>query len=145
LGMGKDVPDRGVNYSGKWFKGKKDKDGNEINCSHKNARYTIKLDALENIDPKANDFTGVPVRAIIYGGRDSDTTIPVVESLSWSHGVFLGATVESETTSATIGTQGVRKHNPMANLDFVSVPFKTYIDNHLKFAQDLKEVPKIYA
>jgi len=69
----------------------------------------------------------------------------VVESLSWSHGVFLGATVESETTSATIGAQGVRKHNPMANLDFVSVPFKTYIENHLKFADGLKEVPKIYA
>jgi len=95
-------------------------------------------------DLKANDPTGVPVRAIIYGGRDSDTTIPVVESLDWAHGVFSGATIESETTAATLGAQGVRKHNPMANLDFVSVPIKTYIDNHLKFAQDLKEVPKIY-
>jgi len=145
LGMGKDIPDKGINHSGEWFKGKKDSDGNEIDCSHKNARYTIKLNALENIDSKANDPTGVPVQAIIYGGRDSDTTMPIVESLSWSHGVFLGATVESETTSATIGAQGVRKHNPMANLDFISVPFKTYIDNHLKFAEGLKEVPKIYA
>jgi len=145
LGMGKDVPDKGINHSGEWFKGKKDREGNVIDCSHKNARYTIRLDALENIDPKANDPAGVPIRAIIYGGRDSDTTIPVVESLSWSHGVFLGATVESETTSATIGAQGVRKHNPMANLDFISVPFKTYIDNHLKFAQGLKDAPKIYA
>jgi len=145
LGMGKDVPDKGINHSGEWFKGKKDSEGNGIDCSHKNARYTIKLDALKNIDSKANDPAGVPVRAIIYGGRDSDTTIPVVESLSWSHGVFLGATVESETTFATIGAQGVRKHNPMANLDFISVPFKTYIENHLKFAQGLKEVPKIYA
>ena len=145
LGMGKDIPDKGINHSGEWFKGKKDSDGNEIDCSHKNARYTIRLNALENIDSKANDPTGVPVQAIIYGGRDSDTTMPIVESLSWSHGVFLGATVESETTSATIGAQGVRKHNPMANLDFISVPFKTYIDNHLKFAEGLKEVPKIYA
>ena len=145
LGMGKDVPDKGINHSGEWFKGKKDSEDNVIDCSHKNARYTIKLDALKNIDPKANDPAGVPVQAIIYGGRDSDTTIPVVESLSWSHGVFLGATVESETTSATIGAQGVRKHNPMANLDFISVPFKTYIENHLKFAQGLNDVPKIYA
>ncbi|HZK41265.1 MAG TPA: phosphoenolpyruvate carboxykinase domain-containing protein, partial [Atribacterota bacterium] len=145
LGMGKDVPDKGINHSGEWFKDKKDKEGNIIDCSHKNARYTIRLDALKNIDPKANDPSGVPVQAIIYGGRDSDTTIPVVESLSWSHGVFLGATVESETTSATIGAQGVRKHNPMANLDFISVPFKTYIENHLKFAQGLNDVPKIYA
>ncbi|MGB6607851.1 MAG: phosphoenolpyruvate carboxykinase (GTP) [Atribacterota bacterium] len=145
LGMGKDVPNKGINHSGEWFKGKKDSEDNVIDCSHKNARYTIKLDALKNIDPKANDPIGVPVQAIIYGGRDSDTTIPVVESLSWSHGVFLGATVESETTSATIGAQGVRKHNPMANLDFISVPFKTYIENHLKFAQGLNDVPKIYA
>ena len=145
LGMGKDRPDKGINYSGEWTDGKKDKQDNEITCSHKNARYTIRLSALENIDPKANDPTGVPVQAIIYGGRDSDTTIPVVESLGWPHGVFLGATVESETTSATIGAQGVRKHNPMANLDFISVPFKTYVENHLKFADGLKEAPRIYA
>ena len=145
LGMGKDTPDKGINHSGEWTEGKKDKQDQEITCSHKNARYTIKLSALENIDPKANDPTGVPVQAIIYGGRDSDTTIPVVESLGWPHGVFLGATVESETTSATIGAQGVRNHNPMANLDFISVPFKTYIENHLKFAQGLNDVPKIYA
>jgi len=145
LGMGKDTPDKGINYSGEWTEGKKDKQDKEITCSHKNARYTIRLSALENIDPKANDPTGVSVQAIIYGGRDSDTTIPVVESLSWSHGVFFGATVESETTSATIGAQGVRKHNPMANLDFISVPFKTYIENHLKFTQGLKESPRIYA
>ena len=145
LGMGKDTPDKGINYSGEWIKDKKDRKGNVIDCSHKNARYTIRLDALENIDPKANDPAGVSIQAIIYGGRDSDTTIPVVESLSWSHGVFLGATVESETTSATIGAQGVRKHNPMANLDFISVPFKTYVENHLKFADSLKDVPRIYA
>jgi len=143
--MGKDTPDKGINHSGEWFKGKKDSEGNEIDCSHKNARYTIRLDALENIDPRANDPAGVPVQAIIYGGRDSDTTIPVVESLSWSHGVFLGATVESETTSATIGAQGIRKHNPMANLDFISVPIKIYIENHLKFINGLEEIPRIYA
>ncbi|HAJ31857.1 MAG TPA: phosphoenolpyruvate carboxykinase (GTP) [Candidatus Atribacteria bacterium] len=144
LGMGKDIPDKGINHSGEWFKGKKDSKGNVIDCSHKNARYTIRLNALENVDPKANDPAGVPVQAIIYGGRDSDTTMPIVESLSWSHGVFFGATVESETTSATIGAQGIRKHNPMANLDFISVPFNTYIENHLKFSYGLKEVPKIY-
>ena len=145
LGMGKDIPNKGANHSGKWFKGKKDKDGNEIDCSHKNARFTIRLNAFKNIDPKANDPAGVPIKAIIYGGRDSDTTVPIAESLTWEHGVFLGAIVESETTSATIGAQGVRKHNPMANLDFISVPFMTYIKNHFRFKNDLKDVPKIYA
>lgn len=145
LGMGKNTPDKGINYSGEWIKGEKDKQGNEIDCSHKNARYTIKLSALKNIDPKADDSAGVPIKGIIYGGRDSDTTIPIVVSLDWTHGLFLGATVESESTSATIGAQGVRKHNPMANLDFISVPIKTYIKNHLKFVDGLEEIPKIYA
>jgi phosphoenolpyruvate carboxykinase (GTP) len=145
LGMGKDIPDKGTNHSGEWFKGKKDKAGKEIDCAHKNARFTISLKALNNLDSKANDPAGVPIKAIVYGGRDSDTTVPIAESLTWEHGVFLGAIVESETTSATIGVQGVREHNPMANLDFISVPFKTYIKNYLKFIDGLKEIPKIYA
>jgi len=143
-GMGRDIPDEGINHSGEWYRGKKDKEGKLIECSHKNARYTIRLNALENFDSKANDPAGVPIKAIIYGGRDSDTSMPIVESLSWSHGVFLGATVESETTAATIGVQGLREHNPMANLDFISIPFSQYIENHLRFADDVKEVPKIY-
>lgn len=145
LGMGKDIPNMGLNHSGEWINCKKDKDGNIINCSHKNARFTIRLNALENIDSKADDPAGVPIKGIIYGGRDSDTTVPIVESITWEHGVFLGAIVESETTSATIGAEGVRKHNPMANLDFISVPFMTYIKNHFKFKNNLKEIPKIYA
>ncbi len=144
-GMKKDIPNKGINFSGEWFEGKKDKQGKEIPCSHKNARYTLKLNELKNIDSKANDPGGVPVKAIFYGGRDSDTTIPIVESLTWAHGVFLGATVESETTAATLGARGVRKYNPMANLDFISVPLGTYIENHLKFTKDLKVIPKIYA
>ena len=144
-GMRKDIPDKGINFSGDWVEGKKDKQGKEIPCSHRNARYTLKLNELKNIDSKANDPGGVPIKAIFYGGRDSDTTIPIVESLTWAHGVFLGATVESETTAATLGARGVRKHNPMANLDFISVPLGTYIENHLKFTKDLKVIPKIYA
>ncbi|GAJ02679.1 unnamed protein product, partial [marine sediment metagenome] len=144
-GMKKDIPDKGINFSGEWFEGRKDKQDKEIPCSHKNARYTLKLNELNNIDSKANDSDGVPVKAIFYGGRDSDTTIPIVESLTWAHGVFLGATVESETTAATLGARGVRKYNPMANLDFISVPLGTYIENHLKFTKDLKVIPKIYA
>ena len=144
-GMKKDIPNKGSNFSGEWFEGKKDKQGKEIPCSHKNARYTLRLNELKNVDSKANDPDGVPVKAIFYGGRDSDTTIPIVESLTWAHGVFLGATVESETTAATLGTRGVRKYNPMANLDFISVPLGTYIENHLKFTKDLKVIPKIYA
>ncbi|MDD5636561.1 MAG: phosphoenolpyruvate carboxykinase (GTP) [Atribacterota bacterium] len=145
LGMGKELPKEGINYSGRWYQGKKDQEGNIIDPSHKNARYTIRMSELDNIDPEAENPEGVPIAAFLYGGRDSDTSLPIVESLTWEHGVFIGATVESETTAATLGQQGIRKHNPMANLDFISVPFATYLENHISFQNNLKRIPRIFA
>ncbi len=145
LGMGMEAPDEGENFSGHWYKGKKDREGKEIIYAHKNARYTIAINELKNADEKINDPAGVKVQAIVYGGRDSDTTVPIAESLNWSHGVFVGATVESETTAATIGKEGVRHHDPMANLDFVSVPLGKYVENHLDFGVKLSKAPTIYA
>lgn len=144
LGMGIDTPKTGVNFSGKWEEGKVDANGNKINLAHKNARYTIRIKELANIDKAIDDPNGAKVSGIIYGGRDSDTTVPIVESLSWEHGVFIGATIESETTAATLGKEGVRVHNPMANLDFISVPLGTYIQNHLNFGKKLDKAPTVY-
>ncbi len=95
LGMGRPLPDEGENFSGQWKKGKKDAKGNEILAAHKNARYTIRLSELENVDPMLDDPEGVPISAVIYGGRDSDTSVPVYQSFDWDHGVFLGASLES--------------------------------------------------
>jgi len=144
LGMGQDLPEKGENFSGNWEKGKTDEAGKEIGPAHKNARYTIRIEDLENADPKRDDPNGVPVSGFIYGGRDSDTTVPVYESLSWSHGVYMGAVVESETTSAALGQEGIRKHNPMANLDFLVVPLGLYIKNHLAFGDRLDKPPRIF-
>ncbi|MFC1728224.1 phosphoenolpyruvate carboxykinase (GTP) [Nanoarchaeota archaeon] len=145
LGMGQDLPKEGTNHSGEWKEGDKDKEGNEILAANKNARYTIKLNELENVDPEAENPNGVPVSAVIYGGRDSDTSPPVVSSFSWSHGVFIGAALESETTAATIGQAGVRKHDPMANMDFLVVPLGKYIENHLKFGESMDRPPMVFA
>ncbi len=145
LGMGKNLPSDGTNFSGEWSLGKTDSDGNEIIPAHKNARYTLRISELDNSDPKLHDPEGVPVSGIIYGGRDSDINPPILQSLSWSHGVFMGGTLESETTAATIGKHGVRKHNPMANLDFLVVNLGTYIKNHLKFGESLEYVPLIFS
>ncbi|MCF8008652.1 MAG: phosphoenolpyruvate carboxykinase (GTP) [Halanaerobiales bacterium] len=144
LKMGKELPKEGVNFSGKWYKGKKDKEGNQIPAAHKNARYTIKISDLENCDQNYDAKEGVNIRGIIFGGRDSDTSVPVAETLSWQHGVFIASSLESETTSATLDKQGERKHNPMANLDFLSVPFKDYINNYLKFGQKALNQPSIF-
>ena len=145
LGMGKVHPKEGFNYSGNWFEGKTDENGNNILHAHPNARYTINLTDLSNCDPKLEDPNGVPIHGILYGGRDSDTMPPVVESLSWEYGIFMGATIESETTSATLGAVGVRKASPMANLDFLVVPLGKYLKNHRKFGNRLKHCPKVFS
>ena len=137
--------EKGINYSGEWYPGKKDDKGNEITPSHKNARFTLKLKDLENIDPKADDPEGVKVSGMIYGGRDSNTWVPVRESFDWTHGICLiAAALESETTAATLGKEGVPKFNPMSNLDFVSVPLGTYIQNNLDFGNRVDNPPKIF-
>jgi phosphoenolpyruvate carboxykinase (GTP) len=70
---------------------------------------------------------------------------PVLESIDWERGIFLGASIESETTSATLGAEGVRSWQPMANLDFLVVPIGKYLENHRKFGARLKSPPKVFA
>ena len=147
LGMGEDsnVPDNGINHYGIWKKGSLDNNGKQVLLSHPNARFTLRISDLENVDENLNHPEGVPISGIFYGGRDSDTNVPVAESLDWNHGVFMGATIESETTAATLGEVGQRKSSPMANMDFVIVPLSLYIRNHLKFGNKLKKQPKVFA
>ena len=145
LGMGRDdIPKTGINHSGDWSDGKKDPEGTIIPFAHPNARYTMRISELENADPNVNNPEGVAVRGVLYGGRDSDTNVPICEALSWEHGVYLGATLESETTTATLGKTGVRTSDPMAIMDFMVIPLGTYLSNHIKFGAKLKSVPKVF-
>ena len=147
LGMGVDAPKEGKNHFGTWHEGIKDAAGNEVGVAHGNARYTMRLDYLGNIDKAGfEDKQGVKVEGILYGGRDSDTTVPVEESPSWKDGILLKAcTLESETTSATLGAEGVRKPSPMANLDFVSYPLGRYTMNNIAFGESVQNTPKIFS
>ena len=145
IGDGREPPNEGFNFSGDWYTGKKDRDGINIPLAHPNARYTMRINELPNADKSLNDPRGVPIDIIFYGGRDSDTMPPILESLNWRDGVFLGATIESETTSATIGKEGVRKMQPMANLDFLVVPLGKYLKNHEIFGSSIQHPPKVFA
>ena len=145
LGMGMETPKDGENFSGDWFEGKKDANGKEIGLAHKNARYTVRISELDNADALADAPEGVETEALVFGGRDSDTTVPVAEALDWAHGVMIGATIESETTAATLGAEGVRVFNPMANLDFIAIPLGTYINNYLDFKNGIEKETKVYA
>ncbi len=146
IGKDGEVPPKGYNHSGEWWIGKKDSDGKEITCSHPNSRFTFDLHILDNADPKLDDPLGAAISGIVYGGRDSDTWVPVEEAFDWVHGIITkGASLESETTAATLGKEGVRKFNPMSNLDFLSIPIRKYIQKNLNFGRDLKNPPRIFS
>ena len=147
LGMGVEAPKEGRNHFGQWTEGVKDSKGNTVGVAHGNARYTMRQDYLDNIDKEGFEAkNGVKVDGVLYGGRDSDTTVPVEESPSWKDGILLkAATLESETTSATLGAEGVRNPSPMANMDFVSYPLGEYTMNNIKFGEGVKETPRIFS
>ncbi|NQT33061.1 MAG: phosphoenolpyruvate carboxykinase (GTP) [Candidatus Omnitrophica bacterium] len=145
LGDGRPEPETGTNYAGKWSSGKKGPDDKEVPYAHKNARYTIAIKELNNCDDNLENPEGVEVGGVIYGGRDSDTNVPVEQSFGWAHGILTQAsTIESETTAATLGQEGVRKFNLMANLDFLSIPIGRYIQNNLDIIQEVKNPPLIF-
>ncbi|MFC1460995.1 phosphoenolpyruvate carboxykinase (GTP) [Verrucomicrobiota bacterium] len=147
IGMGSELPEKGLNYSGEWQKGKTDSHGKPVTPSYEgNARYTIALAELGNTNSRLDDPNGVPVGGFIYGGRDSDTSVPIQESFDWSHGIItMAASLESETTKATIGEAGVRTLSPMANMDFVAIPLGKYIQNNLDFGKKVPNTPLVFS
>lgn len=145
LGMGCELPREGVNPWGQWYKGKKDDDGNEIPLAHKNARYTVALKALANCDPEIDNPNGVVLGGIMYGGRDAKGYVPVQQAFDWNHGIVAyGASLETETTFAIIGQEGVPEINLMSIQDFVAIPLGKYIQNNLQFVKGLKKPPLIF-
>jgi phosphoenolpyruvate carboxykinase (GTP) len=145
LGMGTKNPEKGINFSGVWFKGKKDAKGNEIPLAHKNARYTVALKALANCDPELDNSQGVVLSGIMYGGRDSKAYVPVQQGFDWTHGIILyGASLETETTFTIIGKEGLTEINLMSIQDFLAISMGKYTRNNIEFAQDLKKPPLVF-
>ncbi len=145
LGMGSELPKEGVNFSGEWHEGKKDENGKEIPAAHKNARYAVALKALENCDPELDNPMGVELSGILYGGRDARAYVPVQQSFDWEHGIIAyGASLETETTFATIGKEGVPEINMMSTQDFISIPLGQNVCNNLEFGRKLKKVPLVF-
>jgi phosphoenolpyruvate carboxykinase (GTP) len=145
LGMGSETPKEGVNFSGKWHEGKKDAKGNEVPLAHKNARYAVKLSALENCDPELENPNGVELAGIMYGGRDAKAYVPVQQSFDWEHGIVsYGASLETETTFATVGKEGVPEINMMSIQDFISIPLGKNVRNNLDFGKKVDNPPMVF-
>ncbi|MFN3550444.1 MAG: phosphoenolpyruvate carboxykinase (GTP) [Endomicrobiia bacterium] len=145
LGMGCELPKEGINFSGFWYQGKKDENGQEIPPAHKNARYTVSLKALANCDEELENPSGVKLSGIMFGGRDYKGYVPVQQSFSWTHGVVaFGASLETETTFAIVEQEGKYEINIMSIQDFVSIPLGTYVKNYIEFAKNLAQPPIIF-
>jgi len=145
LGMGCELPTSGENFSGPWQKGKTDEQGNPIPPAHKNARYAVALPALTNCDPELDNPDGIVLGGIMYGGRDAKSYVPVQQSFDWEHGIIAyGASLETETTFATIGKEGVPEINLMSIQDFVAIPLGKYVRNNLDFAKKLRKPPLVF-
>ncbi|MFA7693143.1 MAG: phosphoenolpyruvate carboxykinase (GTP) [Candidatus Hydrogenedentes bacterium] len=145
LGMDRETPDDGETFVGQWYKGKKDQEGAEIPLAHKNARYAISLRALQNCDKELENPCGVELSGIMYGGRDALAYVPCQQAFSWEHGIIAyGASLETETTFATIGKEGVPEINLMSIQDFVAIPLGQYIKNNLDFGTKVERPPLIF-
>ncbi len=145
LGMGSELPEEGINFSGEWYEGKKDEAGNEISAAHKNARYAVHLKTVENCDPELDNPHGVELKGIMYGGRDAKGYVPVQQSFDWEHGIIAyGASLETETTFATVGKEGVPEINMMSIQDFISIPLGKNVRNNLDFGKKLEKPPVVF-
>lgn len=139
--MSEDVPETVTSWLGEeWHP------GDDKTAAHPNSRYTTPASQCPIIDPNWENPNGVPISAILFGGRRA-TTVPLVfESFNWQHGTFIGSIASSERTAAAAGTVGELRRDPMAMLPFCGYNMGDYFAHWLEMGEstDASKLPKIF-
>ena len=138
-------PAKATSWKGEpWAADKEGADG--VLSSHANSRYCTPIKQCDILAPEYDDPRGVPIDAILFGGRRK-TTVPLVfEARDWTHGTFLGATLSSETTAAAVGAVGVVRRDPMAMLPFIGYNAGDYFNHWITVGKDndAAKLPRIF-
>ena len=145
-GLNDTAPDNCINWKGeKWDKTKYDKqDKVNTSAAHPNSRFTALAKNCPCISSEFDSMTGVPISAIVFGGRRAKTAPLVYQSFNWQHGAFVGSIMASETTAAAAGAVGVVRRDPMAMRPFVGYNMGDYFKHWVEMGKVIPNAPQIF-